>query len=152
MLKFSEVNEVSEVEVDEIMVHYVAMKIDVTPYFDEGSQAKYGKIYEVVVFNQNCHTFLCSASPAYFMMHAGYTVSQETYESMTEEDVDDMYEFFENCDLTSEDFYMNAYNVDDIMQKDKDCWVTLASYGSDIPYQFESDEEALSDYRSSPYF
>jgi hypothetical protein len=141
----------NQIEVSENMVHYIAIKVDVTPYFDESSQKKYGKIYEVLLFDKTVRTFLCSATPTYYMIHAGYTVGQQTYESLDEEEVEDMYDFFSDCDITSENFYMNTSDVERLME-DESCWLTLSSYGSTEPYQYEDDDEALEDYRSSPYF
>jgi hypothetical protein len=153
MMEFVDFDEVSEqVDLPENMVHYIAMKIDVTPYFDEGSQKKYKTIYEVVVFNQNSRTFCCSTTPSYWMIHVGYTVSPETYESMTEEDIEDMDDFFWNCDLTSDSFYMNVRDVERMMQDNPSCWVTMGNHNSNIPYQYEDDNDAVEDYHRSPYF
>jgi hypothetical protein len=151
-MQFLDFDEVSEqVEAAQTNVHYIAIKVDVTHYFDESSQKKYGKIYEVLLFDKTCRTFCCSFTPSFYMLHAGYTVDQQTYESLDEEEVEDMYDFFDECSITSENFYMNVSDVERLME-DQSCWLTLASYGSTEPYQYEDDEEALEDYRSSPYF
>jgi hypothetical protein len=134
---------------DNIKAEFVAIKLE-CPYFNEESTAKYGKFYQVVVFDRTERTFLCSLTPNYFMLHCGYTVAPEVYEGLSEEEAEKLEDFLIEAEYGGDlDFYMNMYDVDDIMEKNEGVWSLVGTSDDTEEY---SVFDARDDYRCNPIF
>jgi hypothetical protein len=136
-------------------VEYVAIKMDITSNIREDIAERFGKIYQVFLFNRNEYTYCCSLSPSYWLETVGFQIN-EKFEGQFDdegvfEEVGDLEIEFEHCEH-EHGYYYDVYYVERLMKEDPDCFRVMKDWGESAPYQYETMNDAVEDYRANPEF
>lgn len=151
-------NTVEEIEVEEevVPVEYVAILIEVTQYVNEDLVEKWGKFYEVCLFNRKSYTYCCSMSPSYWLESIEYIIGPEKYpeDEVEKEELYNLLEEFQHDDHLNSHYgsYYDVSYIERLMKEDPTCFVIQADYKTKEPYQYEDMDEAVEDYRGNPDF